>query len=310
MNEQKQPNTKGPIYWFDGLIKRFIPNFNMRAILYMSVIFAIAMSLQIWRINSPRSDIKAPDGNNETVIADEKYWDSQEYKDKIKNQTADSFTQEFQEWLNEKNQEFSRRRFEDMLFINPALTPLTGGDLTVFVPENFNYLENNARARYQYAREKGFLSDKPSLIKLGTLVCDIDDKTEQITGIELYDWRYASMPKLAAFMNTKPDWKMQFGDKIFDISDTQIEDKNALKLDNAQTQPAGLFSFLVFRYPTTNRVVLADSTMLNNNGVDAKLTLSRITTKWNKQPKLYFAHGYEGCRQIKNEPNIPYGQSD
>jgi hypothetical protein len=307
-NTEKKSTLRGPLYWFDGLIKRFIPNFNMRAILYLSLIFAVVVYIQIWRISSPAK--KVTDGKNETVIADQAYWDSQEYKDRIKNRTVDSFTQEFERWLNKQDQEFSRRRFEDMLFINAWLTELTGGDLTVVVPENFNYLENNARARYQYARDKGFLSDKPTLVKLGTLVCDIDEKAEQVTGIELYDWRYASMPKLAAFMKTKPDWKMQFGDKIFDISDPRIEDKDILKLRNAQTQPAGLFSFLVFRYPDGNRIALADSTILENNGVDAKLTLSRITTHWDKQPKLYFAYGYDGCRQIKNLPQIQYGQSD
>jgi hypothetical protein len=309
--ETKQPNKRNWFYRFDNLIKTVIPNFNVRAILYISLLFAIVIYLQIWRISSPAHVDNLQTGTKqETVIADETYWQSREYKEKIQNQTVESFTSELERWLNGKDQEFVRRKFEDILFINNGLSTLSGGDLTTVVPENFNYLENHARARYQYAKDKNFLSDKPALVKLGSLVCDLDDKTEKATGIELYDWRYASMPKLAEFMKTNPDWKVQIGDKILDVSDPRLEDKNLLRLSNSQNQPAGLFSFLVFKDPQTNRIVLADTAILENNGVDAKLTLSRISQHLDKQPKLYFKYGYEGCKQINNVPQINYGQSD
>lgn len=51
MDEEKlaKPSTpkRGSLYWFDGLIKKVIPNFNVRAILYFSVIFGIALYVQI-----------------------------------------------------------------------------------------------------------------------------------------------------------------------------------------------------------------------------------------------------------------------
>lgn len=307
--DEKQPNKRNWFYRFDGFIKTFIPNFNVRAVLYISLLFAVVIYLQIWRISGP-SQTKPAETKKETVIADNSYWQSQEYKDKIKNQTVQSFTDELQSWLNGNNQEFIRRKFEDVLFINSGLSTMTGGDLTTVVPENFNYLENHARARYQYAKDKGFLADSPALVKLGSLVCDLDEKTEKATGIELYDWRYASMPKLANFMKTNPDWKVQIGDKIFDISDPMIEDKDILRVRNSQNQPVGLFSFLVFHDPQTNQITLADWTMLDNNGVDASLTLSRLTEHLDKQPKLYFKYGYEGCKQINSLPQINYGQSD
>lgn len=307
--EPKQPNKGNWFYRFDNLIKTFIPKFNVRAVIYISVLFATVMYLQIWRISGP-SPAKDPNTNKETVIADESYWQSKEYKEKIQNQTMESFTGELENWLNEKDQEFVRRKFEDILFINNSLSTLTGGDLSMVVPENFNYLENHARARYQYAKNKSFLNDKPTLVKIGSLVCELGNKTEKATGIELYDWRYASMAKLAEFMKTKPDWKVQIGDKILDVSDPMIEDKDLLRYKTAQNQPAGLFSFLVFREPQTNRIVLADTTILENNGVDAALTLSRLTTRLDKQPKIFFKYGYEGCKQINNVPQIDYGHAD
>ena len=309
-DEQKQAKNN-LFYRFDGFIKKFIPNFNIRAILYISFIFAIAVYLQIWRIppKGPKNN-PAVTTKKETVIADDNYWQSKEYQQKMHDQTVSSFTNELSNWFNGIDQEFSRRKFEDIFYINSALTPETGGDLATMVPENFNYLENNAKARYQYAKANGFLNDQPTLVPLGTLVCDLDDKTQKATGIELYDWRYASMTKLAAFMKTKPDWKMQVGDKIFDVSDPSIEDKDVLQHFNTQTQPTGLFSFLIFHYPQTNRIFLADSTILENNGVDAKLTLSRISTNWNKSPTIYFKYGYTGCSQINSVPQINYGQSD
>lgn len=316
MDEEKRleakPAKRSPLYWFDDLLKKFIPNFNVRAILYFSVIFALAMFVQFWRISSPPSISQKPATQEkaETVVADQAYWDSAEYKNKIKTQTVDSFTQELAHWLNGQDQEFIKRRFEDVLFVNSGLTTDTGGDLAQVVPENFNYLENIGRARYQYAKDKGFLSDTASLVKLGTLVCNVDAKMEQVTGIEIYDWRYASMPKLASFMAANPDWKMRIGDRILDVSDPRLIDKDLLKSRPPETQPVGLFSFLIFRDPTTNRIVLADSTILENNGVDAKLTLSRIDTHWDKEPKLYFTAGYEGCKQIHTSPQIPYGHTD
>lgn len=306
------PKKRGPLHWFDGLVKRFIPNFNVRAILYFSVIFAIALFIQIWRISSPApvSTKPATETKKETVVADQNYWDSSEYKNKIKTQTVESFTEELTHWLNGQDQELAKRKFEDLLFINAGLTSDTGGDLAQVVPETFNYLENIGRARYQYAKEKGFLSDNPTLIKLGTLVCNVDAKTEQVTGIEIYDWRYASMPKLMSFMAAKPDWKVRIGNRILDVSDPRLIDKDLLKTRSSETQPVGLLSFLIFHDPTTNRITLADQSILENNGVDANLTLSRIDSHWNKEPKLYFVAGYEGCKQIHSSPQIPYGHTD
>lgn len=314
MNEEQthKPIKKGPLYWFDNLIKKFIPNFNARAIIYFSLIFAIAVYIEMWRVSSPTTISPPPTVKKETVIADQTYWNSTAYEVKIKNQTVDSFVSELARWLTGSDQELVKRKFEDVVFINGGLTPDTGGDLTEVVPESFAYLENHARARYQYAKDKGFLADSATLIKLGAVICNIDDATEQVTGIELYDWRYASMPKLAAFMQTKPDWKMQIGNKILDVSDPRIEDKDILKYRTAQTQPAGLFSFLIFHDPKTHRITLADSAILDMNGVDAKLTLARISRHWNRQPKLYFSAGFEGCKHMATTTPtiIPYGQSD
>ncbi|KKS57030.1 MAG: hypothetical protein UV20_C0004G0126 [Candidatus Magasanikbacteria bacterium GW2011_GWA2_42_32] len=313
MNEEepKKKPPRGPLFWLDNLLKKYIPNFNARAVIYLSIIFAIVIYAQIWNFGSHQK-IKPPEKTKETVIADQTYWDSYEYTDKIKNQTVESFTNELQNWLDGKDQELVKRKFEDILFINSALTLGTGGDLTEVVPQSFAYLENIARGRYQYAQKNGFLSDTPTLVKLGTIVCNLDPNTEQLTGIELYDWRYASMTKISTFMSTKPDWKMTVGDKILDVSDPRIEDKAILKYKNANNQPAGLFSFLIFHNPKNNSIVLADSETLEMNGVDAKLTLSRITTHWNKNPKIYFAYGYEGCKQMSTTTPIiiPYGQSN
>ncbi len=313
MNEEQETNSPKPqknILWrFDSLIKKVVPNFNVRAILYFSLIFGIALFLQIWHISSKAPETKDT-ANKETVVADDEYWQSKEYQEKIQNQTVESFTNEFASWLKGADQEFVRRKFEDILFINNSLTTLTGGNLDMVVPESFNYLENHGKARYQYAKEKGFLSDTPALVQHGQLVCDIDEKTERTTGIELYEWRYASMPKLAEFMKSKPDWKIQIDDRILDVSDPRIEDKDLLKLNNAQTQPAGLFSFLVFRNPQTNRIYLADSHILEANGVDDRLTLSLISSHYNKLPKLYFKTGFEGCKQITNTPEVDYGHAD
>lgn len=305
-NNQK-PVGKNLLYKVDSVVKKNIPNFNVRAILYFSLIFVIAMYLQVWRISShtPPSG-----GKQETVVADNKYWDSKEYKDKLQNQTVESFTKEFENWLNGKDQEFSKRRFEDIFLINNTLAPPTGGDIATVVPENFNYLENQARARYLYAKEKGFLSSKPTIVKHGILVCDVEEKTEKDTGIELYEWRYASMPKLAEFINSNPDWKMKVEDKIYDISEPRIESKDVLKLLNEQNQPVGLFSFLVFRKPQTNQIFLADSNILETNGIDDALTLTRIGSHWDKQPKMYFKYGYEGCKQINDVAQVDYGHSN
>ncbi len=308
-HEQLPPQRKAILHKFDDFIKRFIPNRNIRAILYLSLIFGIALHIQIWRTLS-KPNTEAPQQKQETVIADDTYWQSSEYQDKIKYQTVESFTNELQAWLSGQNQEFSRRKFEDMLFINNSLSSSTGEDLAVVIPQTFNYLENHARSRYQYAQSKGFLADQPTIVSHGQLVCDIDDKTEQATGIELYEWRYTSMAKLSEFMNTKPDWKVQVGSTIYDVSDQQIEDKDILLYKTSQTQPAGLFSFLIFRNPKTNQIFLADSQILEDNAVDSSLTLARITAHWDTQPKLYFKAGFEGCRQINNPTPINYGQFD
>jgi hypothetical protein len=283
--DTKPPVKKNFLWKFDSVVKRVIPNFNVRAILYFTVIFAVAMYLQFWHISSKAP--QKPAQNNpkqETIVADESYWASREYKDRIQNQTVESFIRELEGWLQGQSQEFTRRKFEDILFINSSLTPDTGGDLSTVVPESFNYLENHGKARYQYAKDKGFLADTPLLVKHGSLVCDIDERTEKATGIELYEWRYASMQKLAEFMKTKPDWKIQIGDTILDVSDPRIEDKDVLRLSTAQTQPAGLFSFLVFRDIHTNRIYVADSTILEMNGVDERLTLARIGSHFGRDP--------------------------
>jgi len=41
---------KSLFYRLDGLIKTFIPNFNVRAVLYMTLIFAIVLFLRIWKV--------------------------------------------------------------------------------------------------------------------------------------------------------------------------------------------------------------------------------------------------------------------
>jgi len=305
MSDDPKPelNKNNPLYRFDNLVKKFIPNFNVRAVLYFSFLFALAIYLQIWRIGSHNP----PSKNNETVIADDNYWQSAAYKSKLQNQTVESFTSELAKWLNDQDQEFIKRKFQDMIYINNGLSPQ---DLSIVVPQSFNYLENQGKIRYQYAKGKGFLADNPSLVKLGSLICDNGEKSEKITNIELYDWRYASMPKLAEFMKTKPDWKIQVKDQILDVSDPRIEDRDLLKFRNAQTQPAGLFSFLIFRDSQNNRIFLADSTMLDMNEVDSSLTLSRITDHSDKQPKIYFKAGFEGCQKINDIPQSNYGQSD
>lgn len=310
--DTKPPAVRKNILWqFDNVVKKVIPNFNVRAIVYFSVLFATALYLQIWHIGgkAPQKEVEKP-SNQETVVADDKYWNSSEYKEKIRTQTVQSFTSDLVSWLQGNNQELLRRKFEDILFINSGLTPLTGGDLASVVPESFNYLENHALARYRYAKDKGFLSDAPLLVTHGKLVCDLDEKTEKATGIELFEWRYASMQKLADFMKTKPDWKMQIGDRILDVSDPRIEDKGLLKLSTAQNQPVGLFSFLIFHDNQSNRIYLADSNILEMNGVDDALTLSRIGSHYDSQPKLYFKTGFEGCKTINEVPKADYGQSN
>ncbi len=305
MYDDVKKSKRNFLKWLDDILAVFIPNFNIRAILYLSLIFAIAISLQIWRISSPQT--KPVIVQKETVVADQKYWDGNEYKDKLKSQSVESFTGELRDWLEGKNQELSKRKFEDMLYINAGVDP---SDLALIIPENFNYLENNARARYRYARDKGFLADPPTLVRLGTVVCDINEKTESITGTEVYDWRYASMDKLLVFMQTKPDWKTRIGDRIFDVSDPRVPAKDKLKSLTAQTQPIGLFSFLIFRDPKTNRITLADSTILEKNGVDSKLTLDKVGDRKDKQVKIYFKPGYNGCQNMNTIPSVPYGDID
>lgn len=305
METEDTPKKQNILQKIDGFFGKFIPSFNARAILYFSFIFAIALYLQIWRIGSHNPP---PKETQETVIADDSYWNSSEYHDRIKNQTVESFTKELQDWLNGNSQEFSRRKFEDMLFINSASTLDTGGSVATIVPESFNYLENHARGRYQYAKQNGFLSDSPTLITYGNLVCDIGDRTEKDTGISLYEWRYASMPKLAAFMNTKPDWKIQIKDRILDVSDPRIEDAGLLAIKTSQSQPPGLFSFLVFQDKSSNRIYLADSEILEMNSVDARQTFSNLVGL-KKQPKLYYKYGFEGCKQINNSTSS-YEQFD
>lgn len=303
---------KNILYRFDRLIARLVPNGNIRAVLYLSLIFVVVLCMQFWRIATPPAPAQQVDNTKgkETVIADNNYWDSSEYKDKLSKQTVTSFVEEFKQWVDGTSQEFSRRKFEDMVYINAGLSQGIG-DLTSIVPESFNYLENNGKARYQYTKDKGFLSDTPTLVKLGTLTCEVDEKTEQVTDIELYDWRYTSMQKLAAFMKTNPDWKIKVGSRIFDISDPRIEDKDVLALNNTQTQPSGLFSFLIFHNVKTNRIVVADSTILEKNGVDMKLTLSNIDfNKMGKEQKVFFQSGYESCKSMNSIPTINYGQSD
>ena len=301
---EKLHSTKNLFSRFDSLLKPFIPNFNVRAILYMSLLFATVIYLQVWRISSPGPSkaTSKPPVKQETVLADQQYWDSQAYQEKIKQQTLESFTSEFERWLSSKDQEFSKRKFEDMFFINPALTASTGGDLATIVPENFNYLENGGRARYLYAKEKGFLSAEPQIIKLGNVSCNVDANTEQDTGIELYDWRYTSITQLTKFTKTQPDWKIQINDKIYNIHDPL--------LSSPTKQRPGLFSFLIFHYPKNNRFVVANVEILDNNGVDGYKTMVGIEAHNQKLSKLEFKYGYEGCSQINSAPQINYGQSD
>src|SRR5579859_3990166 len=143
MNEENTttPIRRGPLHWFDDLVKKFIPNFNYRAILYFSVIFAVAVYVEVWRISSPAPTPKPPETKKETVIADQTYWDSAAYQNKIKNQTVDTFIGELEDWLNGKDKELVKRTFEDVVFVNGGLTPDTGGDLTEVVPQSFAYLE-------------------------------------------------------------------------------------------------------------------------------------------------------------------------
>jgi hypothetical protein len=93
MNEEAKPKKplKGPLFWLDNLLKKFIPNFNVRAIIYLSLLFAIVVYAQIWRFDS-KPEPKPVEKNQEIVIADQNYWDSKEYAEKIKNQTVESFT--------------------------------------------------------------------------------------------------------------------------------------------------------------------------------------------------------------------------
>ena len=116
MNEENinEPKKKGPLHWFDSRVKKIIPNFNYRAILYLSVIFAVAMYVEIWRISSPVPKPPPPEIKKETVIADQSYWDGQAYKDKITNQTVDSFARETSNWLNDADKELVKRKFEDV----------------------------------------------------------------------------------------------------------------------------------------------------------------------------------------------------
>ncbi len=281
--------------WLDDILAVFIPNFNIRAILYLSLVFAVALSLQFWRISTPKEPPK--EAQKETIIADQNYWDDSKYRDKLQGQTVESFANELQEWLEGKNQELTKRKFEDLVFMNGSLDST---DLALIIPENFNYLENNARARYRYVKEKGFLADKPEVVSLGMVVCEINEKTEQVTGMQLYDWRYASMSKLSAFVKTKPDWKYRIGDRIFDVSDPRIASKNK----------TGLFSFLLFHDPKTNRITIADSTILGKNGIDSKKTLDMAGTRKDKQIQLYFKPGYNGCANMTKIPDIPYGHLD
>ena len=123
MDEGMQPTKKRNILqWLDSIFGLLVPNFNLRAVIYLTVLFGIAMSLQEFRISSPPEQ-KQVVQKKETIIADQPYWDSNVYKDRLKNQTVESFTKELQSWLEGKSQEFAKRRFEDALYINAGLDP-------------------------------------------------------------------------------------------------------------------------------------------------------------------------------------------
>lgn len=47
---QASRQPKSLFYRFDILVKTLIPNFNMRAVLYMTLIFAIVLFLRIWKV--------------------------------------------------------------------------------------------------------------------------------------------------------------------------------------------------------------------------------------------------------------------
>jgi len=53
MNEQSKvkpaEQPRGLFYRFDSLVKTVIPNFNVRAFLYMTLIFAIVLFMRIWK---------------------------------------------------------------------------------------------------------------------------------------------------------------------------------------------------------------------------------------------------------------------
>src|SRR5450759_484280 len=102
MDSEKKHNF---IYKIDGFVKKFIPNFNLRAIIYFSLIFAIAVYFQIWSISSHPPKVPPQVGKQETVIADDNYWASSEYKDKLQRQTVASFTSELKDWLEGSSQE-------------------------------------------------------------------------------------------------------------------------------------------------------------------------------------------------------------
>jgi hypothetical protein len=307
MNDQDpQQNNKNLLYRFDSFIKTFIPNFNVRAIVYFTLIFGTALYLEIWQFSSPPKKQTNTLPKQETVLADKKYWSSSTYLEKIKSQTLETFTGEFERWLNNKDQDFSTRKFEDMFFINPAPTPVTEGDLATVVPQNFNYLENTGRARYLYAKQNGFLNDKPQIVKLANAGCTVNETTQQDTGIELYEWRYASVPKLLEFMKTYPDWKMQIGSQIYNVQDQMMTPSTS-----EIKQRVGLFSFLIFHNPKTNNFVVADTEILDSNGIDGFKTMVGLETHNGKLSLLDFKYGFEGCKEISNgQSPINYGQPD
>jgi hypothetical protein len=76
-------------------------------------------------------------------------------------------------------------------------------------------------------------------------------------------------------------------------------------------QKVGLFSFLIFHYPKTNKFVVANSEILDNNDIDGYKTLVGIEAHSGKLSKLEFKYGYVGCQQINSVlPQIDYGQSN
>jgi hypothetical protein len=66
------------LYKFDRVIARMIPNFNVRAILYVSLIFALALYVEIWRISPSREANNV--ATQKTMDEALQYWNNSGYE--------------------------------------------------------------------------------------------------------------------------------------------------------------------------------------------------------------------------------------